>query len=406
MYEKIDKREDNYAKVFALFLNAVLIVDLVRMLINNTIIVNMVQYGIYIGCAIYIYWQIMFNNRFKIDKSLFGFICVTLLTAFISYAICPEVEQAYSYYFSFLLTRIIPALYLTIYIDRQRLVLTFEYLKKYRLLWLLYAIVGMLWIPLHTNSWNQYSMTFGYNLLIPACLVFYCFIRYMKIKWLFYGSAFGLFMLLRGSRASVLCLLVFIILAYVMIHKENINMGKLARIIMLFIAGIIILINFKTIVSLLSNIFPSSRTLALLASNINFDSGRSNIQSLYWEAINSHPFHFNGIFSDRIYYSNLTRSVYDMTNYPHNFIVELFYQWGIPLGIIIFVLIIVGIIKSIWYSNRIDNAELICFVLIMFVAGFMKLFFSASYLVSVEFYLLVGIIICICQKKSRFIVED
>ena len=347
----------------------------------------------------------MFNNRFKIDKSLFGLVCVTVLTAFISYVICPEVEQAYSYYFSFILTRIIPALYFTIYIDKQKLVLTFEYLKKYRLLWLLYAIVGILWIPLHTNSWNQYSMTYGYNLLIPACLVFYCFIRYAKIKWLFYGSVFGVFMLLRGSRASVLCLMVFIILAYVMIHKENINKGninkgKLARIIVLLIVGIIVLMNFKNIISLLRNIFPSSRTLVLLASNINFDSGRSNIQSLYWDAINAHPFRVNGIFSDRIYYSNLMRGAYDMTNYPHNFIVELFYQWGIPLGIIVFIVLVVGIIKSIWYSNKNDDAELISFILIMFVAGFLKLFFSASYLVSVEFYLLVGIVICVCQKKT------
>ena len=54
MHEKIDRREDNYARVFALFLNAILIVDLVRMLINNTTIVSMAQYGIYIGrsCSI------------------------------------------------------------------------------------------------------------------------------------------------------------------------------------------------------------------------------------------------------------------------------------------------------------------------------------------------------------------
>jgi len=400
MYEKMNSREESYAKTFALFLNAILIVDLVRMLIRNMTIVNMTQYGIYIGCAIYIYWQIAFNDRFKIDKSLFGLICSTVFIAFISYAICPEVKQAYSYYISFFLTRIIPALYFTIYIDKKKLVLSFEYLKKYRLLWLLYAIVGMLWIPLHTNSGNQYSMTYGYNLLIPACFVFYCFIKHGEIKWLFYGTVFLLGMLLRGSRASVLCLFVFTILAYVMIHKESINMGKLTRIIILLIVGIIVLMNFKNIVSLLSNTFPSSRTLALLASNINFDSGRSSIQSLYWKSINSHQFRFNGIFSDRIYYSNLTRRVYNMTNYPHNFIVELFYQWGIPLGIIIFILIDVGIIKSICYSNRIDNVELICFVLILFVSGFLKLFFSASYLVSVEFYLLVGTIICICQKKA------
>ena len=402
MYEKIDKREDSYAKIFVLFLNAVLIVDLVRMLINNMTIVNVVQYVIYIGCAIYMYWQIMSYDKFKIDKTLFGLVCITILIAFVSYAICPEVLQTYGYYIPFFLTRIIPALYFTIYINKAKLGLTFEYLKKFCLLWLLYAIVGMLWIPLHTNSWNQYSMTYGYNLLIPACIAFYCFIRFRKLKWLFYGIVFFTCMLLRGSRASVLCLLIFIIFAYIMIHKVNIDMGKMARVIFLFIVGVIVLINFKNIASLLSDIFPSSRTLALLASNINFDSGRSNIQSLYWEAIKDHPFCFNGIFSDRIYYSNLTRNIYDMTNYPHNFIVDLFYQWGIPFGIIIFILMIVGIIKSIYHSNKLDNAELICFVLIMFVAGFLKLFFSASYLVSVEFYLLVGIIICICQKKSDF----
>lgn len=400
MYEKMNRREENYAKIFALFLNAVLIVDLIRMLINSMTIVNIVQYGIYIGCAIYIYWQIMSNDKFKMDKTLFGLACIAILIAFISYAICPEVLHTYSYYIPFFLTRIIPALYFTIYINKSKLELTFVYLKKFRLLWLLYAIVGMVWVPLNTNSGNQYSMTYGYNLLIPACIVFYCFIRYMKIKWLLYGIIFFIFMLLRGSRASVLCMLIYIILAYIMIHKENLNTGKLTRVILLFIIVIIVLINFKKIASFLSGIFPSSRTLALLVSNISFDSGRSNIQSLYWKAINAHPFRFNGIFSDRIYYSNLTRSAYDMTNYPHNFVVELFYQWGIPFGIIIFMLIVVGIVKSIWLSNKFDNAELICFVLIMFVAGFLKLFFSASYLVSVEFYLLVGIIICICQKKD------
>ena len=57
MYEKMNRREENYAKIFALFLNAVLIVDLIRMLINSMTIVNIVQYGIYIGCAMYIYWR-------------------------------------------------------------------------------------------------------------------------------------------------------------------------------------------------------------------------------------------------------------------------------------------------------------------------------------------------------------
>lgn len=400
MCTKIDKTEKNYAKIFALFLNAVLIVDFVRMLINSLIIINIVQYGIYVGCAIYAYWQIIFHDKFKIDKTFFVLICIIGLIAMGSFAICSEIVQAYSYYIPFILTRGIPALYFTIYINKQKLLLTFEYLKKFRLLWLLYAIVGMLLITYHIDS--KYSMTYGYNLLIPACIVFYCFIRCLKIKWLFYEVVFFMCMLLRGSRASILCLMVFMAMAYAMIHKENKKRGNFTRIILLLLVGIIFLINFNDIISLLSNAFPSSRTLALLAADIDFDSGRANIQSLFWETIRLHPFKFNGIFTDRIYYSNRKGVAYDMTNYPHNFIVELFFQFGIPLGAIIFAFIVLGIVQSIRYSNKIENAELLCFVLVMLVAGFVKLFFSASYLVNVEFYLLIGICICICRNNALY----
>jgi len=400
MCAEIDKRENNYAKIFALFLNAVLIVDFFRMLVNSLIIVNLVQYGIYIGCAIYTYWQIIFRYRLKIDKSFFVLICIVALIAMVSYTVCSEILQAYSYYIPFVLARGIPALFFTIYINKQKLILTFEYLKKFRLLWLLYAIVGMVWITYQINS--QYSMTYGYNLLIPACIAFFCFIRYLKVRWLFYEIVFFMCMLLRGSRASVLCLMVFMALAYLMIQKEDKKGEKLTRLILVLLIGIIFLIRFNDIISLLSNTFPSSRTLALLASDIDYDSGRADIQSLFWEKIKLHPFKFNGIFADRIYFSNWERVAYDMTNYPHNFIVELFFQFGIPLGIIFFTLIVLGIVQSILCSNKIKNAELLCFVLVMLVAGFIKLFFSASYLVSVEFYLLIGICICICRKNAFY----
>lgn len=398
MYDIVNKEEIDYAKIFALFLNAVLIVDMLRMVINSSLVVSLVQYVIYIGCAVYVFWQIMICDRFKIDKNLFGLIGISIIIALISYFICPDIVQAYGYYLPFFLTRIIPALYFPIYLNGRKLNITFRYLIKYRFLWIIYALIGMIWVPLHTP--NQYSITYGYNLLIPAIVVFYYFIRYRKIKWILYGAVFFALMLLRGSRASALCLLVFIMLAYIMIHKENTDQGKIVRILLLMFIGGIVLLNFKNIALALSSVFPSSRTLALLSSNIKFDSGRSDIQSLYWKAISQHPLKFNGIFSDRIYYSDLTKSGYDMTNYPHNFIVELFYQWGIPLGLLIVIIITGGIIKCIWYSNKMDNSELICFVLIMFVTGFLKLFFSASYLVTVEFYLLIGIIIRICRENG------
>lgn len=397
---EINKKQKEFAELFALFINAILLVDLFRMLTNNNVVVSIIQYGIYMTCAIYVYWQIVFSDNLKIDKALFAISFILILITIISYVICPKVIVAYGYFISFGLTRIIPALYFVLYIDKNKLSLTFEYLKKNRLLWALYAIVGMVWIPLHTNNWNQYSMTYGYNLVIPACIAFYCFFKHMKIKWLFYGMTFFIFMLLRGSRASVLCLLIFILLAYVMINRENVNTRKSKKIFVLLVVALIVLINFNHIALLLSKTFPSSRTLALLSSNINFDSGRSDIQSLYWNAIKAHPFTFNGIFTDRVYYSNVTKHAFDMTNYPHELTVELFYQYGIPFGAVILTIIIVGIIKSIRVCDKYNNSEFTCLFLVLFVTGFIKLFFSASYLVTVEFYMLLGIMIKICRKNK------
>lgn len=41
-----------FAKTFTLLLNTLLVVDLFRMLVGSEVIVSIVQYAIYIGCAI------------------------------------------------------------------------------------------------------------------------------------------------------------------------------------------------------------------------------------------------------------------------------------------------------------------------------------------------------------------
>ena len=401
IYEKRVKEDIRFAKIFVLLLNALLVVDLFRMFIGNEIIVSIVQYIIYIGCAIYTYWQIVVCKKFKIDKYLFYFVCFLIFTILFSYLVCPDTQKSYSYYILFVITRSIPALYFTLYLDREKLKLTFYYLQKYCFIWLLYAVAGMFWIPKHTNSWNQYSITYGYNLLIPTCLVIFYFIRDKKIIWLIYSIIFSVSILWRGSRGAILCTLLFILPLYIMQHKVDKKIKKWFKTIVLVGLAIWVIWNFKNIAGVLGYFFPNSRTLTLLSSDANFDSGRAYIQSLYWREIMLNPFKFNGIFSDRIYYSRVTQEIYDMTNYPHNLVVELFYQWSIPFGIIIFVTMILGIIRSMLCINKIKNNELVCLVLIFFVSGFIKLFFSASYLVSVEFYLLVGIIIC-AGRINRF----
>ena len=59
-----------FAKTFTLLLNTLLVVDLFRMLVGSEVIVSIVQYAIYIGCAIYVYWQVADCKKFKIMKRI------------------------------------------------------------------------------------------------------------------------------------------------------------------------------------------------------------------------------------------------------------------------------------------------------------------------------------------------
>lgn len=383
-----------YAKTFALFLNEILLVDLIRMITTNLLIINVIQYTLYIYCAFYTYRIIIVVNNFMLNKTLVVLLSSIFLIIYISYIICPTIKIFFGYFIPFLVIRIIPALYFTVNIDEKKIKLLFIILSKYRLIWMLYAIVGLFWIPLNTT--NHYSMTFGYNLLIPSCIIFYNYIRYKKLDWFLYGIIFFICILLRASRASCICLIVFIMLTYIMVENENVkSTKKKTRIIILLTFIILVLINFRNITTLLSYIFPSSRTIALMSKNISFDSGRNKIKHVYLESIKIQPLKFNGIFSDRIYYANMMKSKYSITDYPHNFLIELFYQFGLLLGVTIFIVLLFKIIKSIKICKRKKYIELLALTLIMFVSGFLKLFFSASYLINVEFYLLIGIIIYI-----------
>lgn len=394
--ESVNISSLTYGRVFALFINAILMVDMVRMVSNNNVsFVTLVQYTIYIGVALYVYWKIVFENGFKIDKSYFIWLILILIIPLVSYFVCSEICRFYSYFIMFIILRILPGIYLGSRADKYGVDITINSLIKYRFIWLAYAVVGCIWIPAHTSTWNQYSMTYGYNLVIPACLVFFYFIRTLDVKYLIYTGIFCIFILLRGSRGALLCFLVFALLAYIMVKRERKDNGKIAKILFVSIIGIVVLLFFDVIMLALYKVFPSSRTLYFLSGiftngTVSFDTGRFDIQALYWEAIQSNPLKINGIFSDRIYYSSVRGAALDITNHPHNLIIEILYQFGVPLGTLVLIYLFFISAKSIAIASKSDDPEMTGFLLMLSAIGIFKLFLSASYLLSVEFFIYMG----------------
>ena len=395
----MQKTEQMNAKALMIFLNAVLIVDFFRMIIPSSIIVGAIQYVIYIGIALYVCKNIAIIDHFKLRKPVVYVFLLLIFLILLSYAFCSDISQAFGYYIPFVLTRVIPSIYLMNTLNDTLLRYMFLEIKKYRLIWLIYALAGSAWVP--ANYPNHYSMTYGYNLLLPVCFSMYFFIKYKEIKWGIYGILFIGFMTLFGSRASLLCAIVFFISAYIAVQPQNAHTGKTVRMLILVFLGLIVIINFEQILGILQMLVPNSRTLYLLSNNITFDSGRSEIQDLYLSAIMANPFKFNGLFSDRVYYSKVVHSQFSITNYPHDFLIEILFQYGVPLGIAFLLLFSIKTIKtahSCLCENQ--NDDIICLFFALFVSGVVKLFFSASYLTSVEFYLFIGFLIIAPKLKK------
>lgn len=386
---KNNKETEIFAAFFALFMNAVLLVDLIRMLFNRqSIVVSGVQYILYTLVALYAYYKILTSKH--VDKKAFYLVVFFVLTASLSYIVCPAIKPAFSFFTPFFILRVIPGMFFCFNLTIDRLQLLFKHMLRYRLLWVIYALVANWYIPLHTVSWNQYSMTFGYNLLIPYGVIFSSLVSERKIKYLLYLAVISFFAVLRGSRGVVVCCIIFSIYYYISYYKSNISGRKIGRIIFIGTVLVICILFSDQLIKVAENIFPNSRTIHYLSSDFLNDSGRGNLTELVKGELAEKPLRFRGFFADRVLLSKYEGLIFDITSYPHNVFWEIFYQFGVPLGIIVFLIIIAMSNKAIKKIRLLQDNNAVCLMGILFVSGFVKLLFSGSYLTFVESYLWIG----------------
>ncbi len=136
-----------------------------------------------------------------------------------------------------------------------------------------------------------------------------------------------------------------------------------------------------------------SRTLALLQNEtINFLNGRELLYAKTIEYININFFSGYGIYGDR--------ALLDGT-YPHNIILEFLVQYGILLGTIFLVLILLLIICG-FYINEWNDISII-FVSIVIVGSML----SGSYLTNLYFWMMLGgLINAIMNKKIKLEIKN
>ena len=399
-YKVISLRRLFNIEFFSILLfNSLLIVDFFRMLVGSNLITEVIKYVIYLSIFAFVLVDFVSNKKSHKKPTAIVFMCFIFLII-LSYCLDPGNEFLTHDLFIFLGIRIIPGFYLLSNICSSKRV--FDKLYSFRFLWFLYSILGVIYITTHiTRTYNIYSMNYGYNLLVPACIVFSHFLKKPKITDLVYLSVFAFCILYRGSRGALLCLILFILFSLLfLVNKKSVLKSSLF--IMCFVLLLIPLYGVLQLTHIVDGIsfLSTSRTFLLLNKGFSYDSGRNAIFEIFLNKINEKPFQFRGFYSDRLFYSQVKNLPLNSSNYPHNIIIEILFQFGYVYSTLIFALFMYIFIKLLkkWVKLSFDTKMLVC---VLGGIGIIQLLFSDSYLENVYFYMFFGLIYAIIWRRDN-----
>jgi hypothetical protein len=250
-------------------------------------------------------------------------------------------------------------------------------------------IIGVLTF-MKKASIGSYSMSLSYYMLLPALVFFNEIIERFSIKNFIFFILSILIILSLGSRGAILCILIFTFLKFFSPHSKK-SFTKIIISFSILGIGIISLIFLDGIIEFLYNQLLSysinSRTLRLFLREEIYLSGRDMIYESVIVEILQRPLLGIGIAGDR---STLGGG------YVHNLFIELIGNFGIAVGLIFSICLILLIIKSLFIKDK-EKYDLIIMWLSL---GFVHLMVSRSYLIDIKFWIFLGLIINLIKEKK------
>lgn len=187
--------------------------------------------------------------------------------------------------------------------------------------------------------------------------------------------------LLFGSRGPILCYSVYLLAKLYLKIKNPIPKLILPIVSLLFI------LNYQDIGNLLEHLNIHSRSLDLFFHNLQYVSGRDLLHVTAKELVAQKPVLGWGLAGEY--------KVMDI--YPHNIILEMQLDFGVIIGTVLFVSLVIAILYTFFKSKGIKNSLFIIWV----SYGFIELFFSGSYLVSAGFYLMLGLMFNLRRQRRE-----
>lgn len=244
---------------------------------------------------------------------------------------------------------------------------------------------------------GEYSGPLSNYLLIPTLIFLNNSIDKLSIKYLVLSFVSLFFILVLGSRGSILCIIIFLIIRTLFAKSNNKYTNYLVRLLTI-LSIIIFAFTYKDILNklyifLLKNGIES-RTLHLFLSDELYLSGRDNIYSVLIKYIFEHPIMGFGIGGDR-------RILSGEAVYAHNIIIELIGNFGLLLGLFLLFLLFITISYALLKFKNINKNIIIIWISL----GFVHLFISSSYLIEMKFWIFIGLLINIMFIKTKVTLE-
>ena len=235
-------------------------------------------------------------------------------------------------------------------------------------------------------------MSFGYNMLFPR-IIFLAFGLNEKNKIFTVVGAIGIVeLLLGGSRAALLSVIVFLGLYWIVFYFSKLSYKQKAlSLVLLVIAACAVLFFYNPILngiaSLLNQLGIDSRNLdKLLSASMTDDMNRALLYEKSGALISSGGLFGHGIYADRL----------SLGNYCHNIFLELFIDFGYFGGPLVAVYIGIVIYRSL-FKYKDSNWKMI--FLIMISSCFTRLLVSYSLWLDVKLW--IAFAIYMNMKKER-----
>lgn len=331
----------------------------------------------------------------KISKGLVVLMALLLMALFISYLLYPDIKEAFISDDYNPLTSILlyvplmgfPMMIYTNYLNKNIYIIS-EYIRFPSLALIALAIIDYYWTVLVNGHFFDVNyMSFSYAMLPGVCFSFYYGISKGKILDIIISIVGLIVILVVGSRGCFLCGVSF--LAIACYKKYTVSFGKVLLSISLLTVSIIILAHFlpsfsDSVMTYMDEHGASSRTLLKISDGtIEESSTRDAIHKIMLTAVNEQPLGY-GPMGDRYILNK-----HGNQGYAHSIIYEFLVDYGIILGPILLLVLLISILYKLKYFYKSD----VFYCMAAFLAmGIIKLFVSGSYLEEPFFWGLVGLL--------------